>query len=406
MNKNDPELVKIAEAARFLGVHRRTVYRRIWSGELPASKVGGLYLIRRADLDALLEKGRTTAPKKEHQTAKALKCSACFRGLEDDTHIADLCQAEGCDALICNRCWSAGERHCVRHTPDRDQKWERARQARQRGELSTLVKGGRARLQEINYLNRIQARVDKINTLIHPLSEEVLTISDWESCQETGDERAQVMNLLGKMMLDQDTTKKVPLNTWVRWDLPTNKRQKGLPLRIQAQVVSRISAMLRDGFDTQPLGEDELAEHLTRLGQETEADGVVTLVTLAATTGWSEATRAAIRGDSPGSAFAHHHMLVYCFDLQTGELIYNPQDERLRGYVELFAPVLPAEILEEVIEAVEAELLTHESLSLQHAIEVLPYRQEQLEKAFERMASGGAYVLTEVPELGPAIVRA
>ena len=49
------EYLKISEAAQLLGVTKRWVYRRVLSGELPASKVGNLYFIHRSDLKSLME---------------------------------------------------------------------------------------------------------------------------------------------------------------------------------------------------------------------------------------------------------------------------------------------------------------------------------------------------------------
>jgi len=57
--KLSSDFLKINKAARYLGVTRRWVYRRIWSGDLPASKVGSLYFIRQQDLDALIEQGKS-----------------------------------------------------------------------------------------------------------------------------------------------------------------------------------------------------------------------------------------------------------------------------------------------------------------------------------------------------------
>lgn len=406
MDKKDQDLLKITEAAQFLGVARRTVYRRIWSGELPASKVGGLYFIRRADLEALLEKGRHPTPKKPPQAkTEPLKCGLCFRVIESDSQVGDLCQTEGCEKVICQACWGKGEKHCVQHLPDREEKWHKAQEAHQAGELSLLVKASHARLQEINFLNRVQTRIHQVSTLIHPRTEEVLTVEEWDEHRQTGDERARVMKLLGRMVLDKETTSQVPLNAWARWDLPPAKGQEGLPLRVTTHVLSRTEEMLRDGFDTHPLGEDELTRRLAQMGEEAETDQVVTLAALASTTGWDEAARRAIQGDSPGQAFTHRHLLIYLFDLRSGTLIYNLHDDRLRGYLELFTPTLPAEEIKEVIAAIKKEFITHDSLSLELAVETLPYARSVLHKAFERLAATGEYALTEVPEIGPALIR-
>jgi len=91
--------------------------------------------------------------------------------------------------------------------------------------------------------------------------------------------------------------------------------------------------------------------------------------------------------------------------MQSGELIYNLNDARLRGYIELFAPLLPGEEIDEVVALIEVEFITHDSLSLQYAVETMPYAEGVLRKAFERLAAGGEYVLTEVPDIGTAIVQ-
>jgi excisionase family DNA binding protein len=405
VNKDDPELLKIADAARILDVSRRTIYRRIWNGDLPASKVGGLYYIRQEDLEGLLIRGRTKSPRKEAKKQSALKCSACFRVLESDAQIAELCTTGSCDSVICDHCWSDSVRHCVKHLPDRDEKWKSAWAAHQRGELPLLVKGSKARLQEMNFLKHITERIYLINTLIHPVTEDVLTVSDWNAYCQSGDERAELMKLLGVMVLDTATTTNIPLNAWIHWDIPKGKRLDGLPLRICAQVLSRTHAMLRDGFDTRPLGEKELSEQLAQLNQKTKDDKMFTLVVLAATVGWDAEAQQAVQGDRHGKAVVYEDMLVYLFDLQSKKLIYNLHDHHAWGYIDLFAPVLPEQEIQEVIAGIKREFLIHDSLSLQIADQTLPYSANVLRGAFERMAATGGYTLTVVPEIGTVIVQ-
>jgi excisionase family DNA binding protein len=55
------ELLDIATVAAYLGVTERTVYNKVRAGELPASKVGRLWRVRRSDLDAWLDRGRSAA---------------------------------------------------------------------------------------------------------------------------------------------------------------------------------------------------------------------------------------------------------------------------------------------------------------------------------------------------------
>jgi excisionase family DNA binding protein len=55
------ELWDIARVATYLGVSERTVYNKVRAGDLPAAKVGRLWRVRSADLEAWLVRGRGAA---------------------------------------------------------------------------------------------------------------------------------------------------------------------------------------------------------------------------------------------------------------------------------------------------------------------------------------------------------
>ncbi|MCU0485845.1 MAG: helix-turn-helix domain-containing protein [Anaerolineales bacterium] len=404
----DPsQYLKIDEAARLLGVSRRWVYRRIWSGELPANKVGGLYFIPRQALQSLLAGGRTLADDAEPTApvSARLKCGACYRLLLSDAQIGEVCQSEGCDELICCECLAEGIQHCAQHSPSREQKWEAAQQRYQQGELPLLLKSSTARLREVNFLNRIQMRLESIKTLFHPQTGEILTIPDWNALLEISDERAEIMRLQGKVILDTGMLASTPINSALTYRLPLQKNQKGLPLEVHVQVISRLANMLRDGFDTQPLSAELLQERILRLNEAAQHNGAFQLIVLASTTGWDAAARQILVGDGREKAFSHRQLLLYLFDLEHSELLYNPRDERLRLYAELFAPSLPAEELDAVIKMIEKEMLAYDSLTLRYAAETLPYPEAMLKRAFEQLAAGGNYSLTDVPNLGLTLVK-
>ena len=404
-DKTNSDFLKIPEAARYLGVTRRWVYRRIWSGDLPASKVGGLYFIQRKDIDALLEQGKLGGTMKEEVKESLLKCGHCFRLLDSDTLIGDVCQAENCEQLICTQCLAEGSRFCVEHLPDKDQLWEAALEDFRQGKIPLLVKASQARLREVNFIQRFQTRLSSIGTLRHPLTDEMLSVSNWEALLEGGDEQAEVMRLLNKAVLEAEWLAKVPLNAFARYRLPPVKKQRGAPVTVLACTFSPLPEMLQKGFATHSLSADDLTARLLRLGEEAQRAQTMTLALLAATTGWDVPARDLVQGSGAGTAFAHRWMLVYLYDMETRQIIYNRQDSRLRGFAEIFTPLLPSEEVEEVIAAVEKEMGIYESLTMEHALRAFSYSQSVLKKAFEQMASSGRYALTEVPNLGMAIVR-
>ena len=411
--KEEPDssnFLKIDEAARYLGVTRRWIYRRISSGDLPASKIGGLYFIRRQDIEGLIEQGKQESPAHGDESAPApvLKCGYCFRLLSSDSQIGDVCEGRGCEELICSECSAQDIHFCVRHIESRDELWAAAMEEFRAGKVPLLVRSSQARLREVNFIQRLQLRLASISTVRHPLSEEFLNIKQWDAFMQEGDERAELMKLMNKAVLENEWLGRYPLNASVRYHLPgtLDKTRKTLPLVILARVISRTAQMLQKGFDNQPLGVDELSTCLQQAGAQSQKDQEFTLAVFASPTGWDENARRLIQGgDGSGSAFSHRWLLVYLTGLETRDLIYNRSDSRTRDYVDLFNPLLIGEEITEVAQAVEREMGMYNSLTLQLAVEVLPYAPRIIEKAFEQLATGGRYTLTEVENLGRAIVR-
>ncbi len=406
-DKINPDIFKIDEAARYLGVTRRWVYRRIWSGDLPASKVGGLYFLRRQDIETLIDQGRLSGLHQETSEpgADVLKCGYCFRLLSSDALIGDVCEAVECEKLICVQCWAEGNHYCIQHVPERDSLWNAALEKFRRGDFQVLVKANQARLREVNFIQRLQTRLSAIDTLRHPLSDEVLTIQNWDTLLEETDERSEIMKLMNKMVLESDWASQIPLNPSVCYQIPASNRQKNFPVAILAQVFSHSRVMLQMGYDIQPFGVAELTPLLLKFGDQAQKEQVFTLVMLASVTGWDAEAREVIRGEIAGSSFAHRWMLVYLNDLEKRELIYNRSDNRARGYADLFTSILPGEDVDEVISAIKKEMGIYESMTMPQALQALSYSQNSIEKAFAHLAASGHFALTEVPGIGPAIVR-
>ncbi|HNT53273.1 MAG TPA: helix-turn-helix domain-containing protein [Anaerolineaceae bacterium] len=401
------EYLKIAEAAQFLGVSRRTIYRWVWSGDLPANRVGGLYLIRRADLQAMLTRKQPAAVPEQSAEPALLKCGVCYRLIQTDQQVGEACAAEGCYELICARCYAEGHRHCVRHSPTREQRLAEAREQKQRGELSVMVEANNARLREINYLTRIQIRLTRFASLLHPLSSETLNIPDWDGILESGDERAEVMRLLGRVVMDAEQLMRYPVNPWLHYSLPLPRQAKGGPVSIKVHLLSHLAPMVREGFDTVPFRAEDLSTWVMQLSNRNAADGFELLL-LGASTGWDNSARRILLGDNQekgSSPLVHRYGLLYLFDMEKGELIFSPVDERARRYAELFRPMLFSEEVEEANRLIQSEMITFSSLTLREAAQMMSYPEPVIRQAFESLASTGRYSLIESPEFGLALVK-
>ena len=125
---------------------------------------------------------------------------------------------------------------------------------------------------------------------------------------------------------------------------------------------------------------------------------------LASATGWDASARQVVTG-SGGYAYSHRLALVYLFDMEKRELIFNTSDDRARRYSELFKPVLSSEELGNVIQAIKEIMNTRDSLTLVDAVNKLAYAPEQIKSAFDALAQSESYVILDIEDFGKTLVN-
>ena len=420
VQNDNKEYLKISEAAKLLGISQKTVYRWVVSGELAASRVGGLHLIRRADLDARLARGEigtqtgafsqsvsnvSQASPEPVLSSELTKCATCYQLIQGSNQLGGNCTLDDCAQPICANCFAKGVRYCLVHRPTTEQSFRAAEEKLQRGEFSLLVKGPDARQAELIFLNRIDARLSNIKSLVHPQSGELINIPAWDAARQSSDEQTRLLKLLNKLFLDSASLLRYPLNAANSYRLLPGKGQKGAPLEIVIQVCSRMERMVKQQFETEALDRESLSATLARYTEDLEREQIFRILVLASTSGWDASSRQLIQGSQPGSAYYQRRALVYLYDFKTGELIFDTADERTRGYAELFSPILPDEELLEVQRALEEEMLTRDSLALVDAFGIFPFKRGMLEAAFDRLAQTGGYSLVDLPQIGKALLR-
>ena len=106
---SEKEFLSLEEVADKLGVTYQLVYKLARSGDLPAVRLGKLYRVSTADLNAYLEE-------KKRETAGGGFCSVCGEVYRSKLSLRHVCQEDGCEAAICNDCWTRlGVRLCKEH---------------------------------------------------------------------------------------------------------------------------------------------------------------------------------------------------------------------------------------------------------------------------------------------------
>ncbi len=106
MMNEDKQFLSLEEVAKLLDVKYQLIYRLVRSGELPAVRVGRVYRVERADLDAYLERSKTGSG--------GTTCSVCGSFYRSMSSFPGVC--EECGEPICTDCWRRlGVRRCAKH---------------------------------------------------------------------------------------------------------------------------------------------------------------------------------------------------------------------------------------------------------------------------------------------------
>ena len=455
------DFLGIKEAAEYLSVGYKTIYRLVRSGELPAGKIGGVYRIRKEDIDAYWARGAGVEPpaavveqcqacgepiasrdfvggqcqicgapickscwkldgarlcadhaeaeKPAQETAAppTLRCGHCARVIADWAHVAGRCGETDCDEPLCRVCREAGEQYCRAHAPTPNQKLERARERLARGEIAVLVPRGEAKRREINFISRFDRKILSIDALRNPVTGAVARVERWDACHETGDEAGRLMELLKVGFLDRQISDTMPFNLRSRYRVTDGKARKGEPaaLVIEARVVSHLEAHLRDGFDTRPMGVEELMPILNEALREAEASQTIHILGLASTSGWDQEARHYVASTRSGDSFNHRLLLPCLIDLVDHALIVNPTDSRLESFASLFSLKLFEEDVADTVKYLR-DATWIESVTLSQVMQRLAVDERVAREAFGQLAGAEEYRVDEINGLGSVISRA
>ena len=107
---SEKEFYSLEEVADKLGVTYQLIYRLVRTGELPAARLGKLYRVSGADLDAYLERSKGASA--------GGTCDVCGEHYGSNLSLRHTCTEDGCEAVICNDCWTRRKiRFCKKHEP-------------------------------------------------------------------------------------------------------------------------------------------------------------------------------------------------------------------------------------------------------------------------------------------------
>lgn len=209
---------------------------------------------------------------------------------------------------------------------------------------SRFVDAGSAKQYEMNFIDRIERK----------FSNEV-EISGKKFKMSAITPKSEKTIKINELNLNESDFKKLPENESLRIELI----EKGLKIFGKKEnfvfvpkYVSRIEKYSKYGFDTDPLTLDEINEYVFDVRCLAKSTDKKAIICISSPTGFENGVKKHIWSENFHNNFLSNFLSIFLLDLETGELIYNKNDD-LANEFKKFAEI---EIDVEKIEKVKLEI--------------------------------------------------
>jgi excisionase family DNA binding protein len=371
----------IQEAADYLRVDYKVVYRLVKEGKLPSSRVGWQFRITQEDLNAYLAAERA----KQESVAHSLRTAG--RPAEPPVPPATAAPA-GIPA------GGGVDGHGPAATPP--------------GKVvATPARAGvagvsklRARQMEQNFVNRFNEKVESVDTIRHPATGQILRIDDWGPCHEQREDRAALMHALNTAFLDRRTLATTPRNVRSRYAVAGDP-----PFVVEARCLAHLDALCQQGSDERPADEEDLMQVIDECEEEHNATGAALVVGLASPTGWTAEAIRYIDNSGRGNSYRHPRVRLLLVDLRSEAVYFDPHDDVTPGFAGLFAAATDEENVAGLRTQLEAELDGRTGILLADFAESTGVSWELAEAAARQLAAQGGYRLVPDKSDGWILVK-
>jgi excisionase family DNA binding protein len=426
------QFLTLEEAAERLGVEYKTIYRLVRAGDLPAGKVGRIYRIREDDLLAYFDRQKQLLAEQTKRTGptalEGRRCGACDKPLLSELSTAGRCDECGRD--ICQACWAIHKvRRCAAHPAPAaappaagpgpsapGAAWAALGRTtagaddtgpRRRADAKEEVAAAIARLRQAGcpvvtppevetlaggFLRAFAQRLETIDELPDPLTRRAILL-----------EQARVKHVL------EPAARRGPdlSGPWLsRFSLRSGGwGRPRAALVLEAHCLIRGARLTAPGYDADPLDEADLSPLLHELRERAKREACFHVALLGSPTGWCASAVALVTQAQGGRAFRDRRVGVALHDLHADAAYLDESDARLWGFWALLAPRRYADAVARCTVQVRELVARFQCVSLKTAVESCAVYTGWVRAAFDELATGAEFELTDLPKVGMALAR-
>jgi hypothetical protein len=264
------------------------------------------------------------------------------------------------------------------------------------GKPLRLVTGEDAKLYELNYIARFNTKMHEFPIRIqNPIEDKNYRINSW------GDGHLRMSAGSGG-----DAGPENPRSVYVvearKYRVFGEKVKKVV---VEAVSFSHLDEHTEYGFDTRRVG---LSEFLSILGgsiPDAELGQYLHVIGVASPTGWDERVVSEIQSEEFAHNYVSRFVSVCLVDSVTGEVFYNPADERIAAFVEFFKPEFDRERVERVRRFVLDAFLVKDYVLFEDAVSESGEVRDIVHRAFAGLVDAGGYRMRWIEDVGAVVER-
>lgn len=251
-----------------------------------------------------------------------------------------------------------------------------------------------AKLYEMDHIGRFDMKMHELPlNVTNPINGKTYKVKSWDGSHSKTDEKDKIYDMFKNEISISEVETQIPLNVrsiYVigvrRFKLFGKKEPKTI---IESMVFNHWKEYAKNGFDTKPVILSELNSILVHLINNAEMGKYFHVIAIASPTGWDERIRTYIESDEFNKNFVSRYISICLVDNETGEMIYNKADERIKEYINLFEPEFDSEKVSKCKQYIIVEHEFDDHLVLDDIIKETGLEMRLVKKTFRELESEG-----------------
>lgn len=259
------------------------------------------------------------------------------------------------------------------------------------GKPIRLITKEDARLCELNFIARFETKVETLPlTIYSPIENRTYEIKSWK-------EGAHVK-------FSQGVIPEMPANIRSRYSVFERKHgffgERVDKVIIEAMSLNHLLEFERYGFDARRANLSDFLGVINSFINTAELGKYLHVLGIASPTGWDDRVKNEIKSADFAHNYISRHVSICLIDSVSGEVIYNPTDDRVSKFVEFFQPQFDKEKVAKVKDYIQDKFSSKDYVVLKDIVDETNEARTIVNKAFYDVEAEGNGKMRHIDEVG------